>query len=242
MDVNPFCNKITDYWDPNKNQIGLFGDYIRTLSPEEQNSFNSSITEAIRTHVSVLSDKTLLNVGAVMVDDLYRSMSVTKLIDQSISLYLKSSALEFLILFRQRGFVLQYIMDKIITEGSPDFQNLLGFNYLWFTSAGFVYVCPQKIALDIMLRDNIDKDDYYKELPRYIEEARYLMHTIIDECISELRHFILIDADFEEEFLFSLLNAKKKPGFLRVLRNQPVDKSKEIAIIFPDQPINNNAQ
>jgi len=211
------------------------------LDSEEQNRFVSSIKEAIKAHVNVLSDRTLMHVGAVMADDLYRSMSVTKSIDKSISLYLESSASEFLKLFRQRGFVIHYIVDNIITEGSPDFQNLLGFVGNWFNSAGFFYICPQEIALDFMLHDNISKDDYYRELPRYIDEARYLMHIAIDKCVSEYKHFILVDADFEEEHLLSLIHGEINPGILRALRNQPVDKSSEITIIFPDQPIKNNA-
>jgi hypothetical protein len=227
--------KIFDYWDFNNNAIDQFSEQLRTLSPENQIAFCSSLRNAITDHVNILTDQDLLRAGAVIADDLYRSIWIARIIDDATLLYLKSSASVFLSLFRQRGYVLQYIVDNSFVENTEAFQGLLDYFNPWYTAAGFIFICPQVIALKLMQSDGITRDKYFVQLPRYIREARYLMQSIREKCLTEQRHFVLIDADFDLDFLKSILESEKLPGVLKVFRNEPPRDSSKISIVYPSQ-------
>jgi hypothetical protein len=229
-----FCSRITDYWNPNTDAIGWFAAQMRALSQEELARAGSSLSETILEHTRVLSDADLLRAATILADDSFKSVWVSRYLDHAVSLYLNSSASVFLNVLRQRGYVLHYFVDNTFPQTPDGFQPLLDVLGLWFESAGFVYICPQAAALDMMAADGIARDSYFVQLNRYMAEARYLAHTLMDRCQATGRHYVLIDADFEEELIPSILK-RDRPGILTVFRNEPPVKGTKLHIVYPIQ-------
>ena len=61
------------------------------------------------------------------------------------------------------------------------------------------------------------------------------MRVILDMWQREWLHNVLIDEDFDDQFITFLLKEEKQPDMLRVIRNQLVGKSHQIIIKFHER-------
>ena len=130
--------KLTDYWDTAQDAIDRHAAALESLDDFELALALREIESAVAEHVRVCSDETMLMAAVPVVDDLYRWASATQQWGGTYPDYLEASAATFFRLLRERGYMLQYLVDNCYEDLSRPLQLFEA----CFSRAGLTYVCP----------------------------------------------------------------------------------------------------
>src|SRR5947208_3745612 len=144
-----FLPKISDYWHTNEDVRHPLCDAVQQTQGEKRTVLLQHISDSIKEHVRVLSDKDLCLAAFIMVDDLYKSLNSIIVYDDAIRQYLEASAGVFSSLLSKRGYAVHYIINNGFPNTEIGMQRPLDIFPLWFRDIGLVYICPQKVALDL---------------------------------------------------------------------------------------------
>ena len=120
-------------------------------SPEVRAQDLSAIREAITEHVRVLPERNLLDVLCIVADDLFKAGNRTSVAGGAFDIYLEASAGTLFALAKQRNCILHYLVDNIYEQTEFGMRRPLELYENWFRSAGLVYICPQAIAISLMI-------------------------------------------------------------------------------------------
>lgn len=211
-----FLPKVTEYWDTQTDAIPRMTDRLRALSELASSDAQREISESIAKHVDVLPDDLLLRAAVCAVEDLYRAGAHLPMWDAACTDYVWASAGAFFRLFSERGFSLHYVVDN--SWPSLDYPFILYPRML--EAAGFVNVCPQLIARELIVADGHDPE----RCAFYDSEARHVAAQLISKVHSAQRHLALLElADTEQRAptIQAALRSAGEPGVLGLLRTEP---------------------
>lgn len=228
---------LVDYWDQ---QVGsINGNVLRLLklSETERSAACGEIRGAVRRRAQALTDDQLLQAAVSMVDDLYKYLNDEVLMDKALFDYLEAFARTFTEAVRERGYVIHYVVENQFS--GIDFLMLGPFDLFpkVFGAAGLVYVCPQRLGLELMQADGVAASDYVGAIAQYIAEARSVGDELVDTCHADGRHFVFLEADYDEGALDAALRGRGAPGVLSVFRNEPPIPGSEISVVVPGQSL-----
>ena len=222
-----FLNKITDYWDSNNNALHTHAKSLSQLSGTDYESALVDIQNAVTEHARVLPDNALQQVAWIMVDDIYKSVNMRFILQNPLLDYLSASAETLLKIVKNRGYVIQYLVDNAFAADEVHMMGPVTVFPLVFKASGLIYICPQEHAIKMMGSDSVDENNLYSSMPRYIEEARDVCNMIINRCHEEKYPYIFIDTDSQENSFDTAISQRNKSGIVIAYRCEaPVKGSK----------------
>jgi len=227
--------KITDYWDWTRDSLEKYALEIMAASPEVRAKSLGAIREAITKHVSVLPERTLLDVLCIVADDLFKAGNKASVAGSAFDIYLEASAGTLFTLAKQRNCILHYLVDNIYEQTEFGMRRPLQLYENWFRSAGLVYICPQALAISLMNNDKQDASEYFRLLPKYIDEATDVAWKVVEKCHTEARHYAFLNADSSDKpFSFErCMKVAGSPGIVTALRTEAPVVGSKISIIYP---------
>jgi hypothetical protein len=222
--------KVTDYWDEQVGAIDAAVSRLAQLDATERATALGEIVRAIQRHTSALDDKTLVQASIAVTDDLYKAASRIGYWDQDVQEYLAASAGSFASAVRNRGWLIQYLVDN----SAPDMSRPLELFPEWFPAAGFVYVCAQAVVPRLVEADpDAAKLDPAEVVPMYIDEARYVAGEIVGRCHETRQHFVQLDTDAVESSFDKALE-HRGPSVLTIVREQAPVPGSKVSVLFPE--------
>jgi hypothetical protein len=180
---NWFLPKITDYWDWTRGSLEKFSLEIVAASPEARIQHISAIRAAVKEHMRVLPDRTLLDVLYIVADDIFKAGNCATVSGSAIEMYLEASAGTLYSLAKERGCLLHYLVDNMYEQTPYGMTRPLELYGEWFRSAGLAYICPQDLALSLMRHDKQDPNQYFVLLAKYIDEAIDVADLAVENVI-----------------------------------------------------------
>ena len=226
---------LVDYWDQQTGSIGRNALRLGKLGEAERTAACGEIRGAVRRRMQALTDDHLLQAAVSMVDDLYKYVNDEVLLDQALLDYLEAFGRTFTEAVRERGYVIQYVVENQFS--GVDFL-MLGPLDLFpkvFGAAGIVYVCPQRIGLGLMRADGVAASEYAGAIAQYIAEARVVGDELVNICRADGRHFVFLEAEYEEGALDAALRGRGAPGVLSVFRNESPVPGSQVFVDVPGQ-------
>jgi hypothetical protein len=226
---------LVDYWDQTSSAINRCALRLSKLSSPERMAAHSQIQESVRKQVDALADTQLLQAAVSMVDDLYKYVNDEVLMDDALFEYLDAFGSTFTNAVRQRGYVINYVVENGFS--SVDFLMLGPFDVFprVFKAAGFVYICPQQLGLDLMRADGLTASDYARSIGQFITEARVLADRLVTRCQEEGQHYVFLEADYQDGCLDEALRGHRAPGVLQLFRNDAPVPGSTVSVGFPVQ-------
>jgi len=221
---------LIPYWDERTDAIRQFRGRLAALSGDDQSIALDVVRKTVSAAVQNRSDEDLKMLVFVVGDDLYKAANADGIWDDALSRYLNASAGEFFSAVQERGYRLHYIVDNAF----PDLTRPLNFD-IWFRPCGIIYICPQQLASKMMAHDNVEPASFEENLPRYIDEGRFIADTMIKRCAEEQRHFLFLDIDSQENSFTSAQAMSDDSGVITVLRNEAPLPGSKAAVRFPDR-------
>lgn len=227
--------KITDYWDWTRDSLEKYALEIMMESPEARAKSLGAIREAITEHVRVLPERILLDVLYIVAEDLFKAGNRMSLAGSAFEIYLEASAGTLFALAKQRNCILHYLVDNIYEQTEFGMRRPLKLYENWFRSAGLVYICPQAIAISLMDHDKQDPGQYFRLLPKYIDEGLHVAWKVVEKCHTEARHYAFLNADSSDKpFPFECcMKIAGSPGIVTALRREAPVVGSKITIIYP---------
>jgi hypothetical protein len=231
--VNWQLGKIVDYWDQRVQAIDTLSRQLAAVPNEQREAQLKQIQAAIVARAAGLSDEELVLASFVMMDDLYKTVSVLSAWDDALADYLKTSVGAFLSMLHARGYAIHYVVDNAFEQTAAGMSGPLEWYPAWFRTAGLKYICPQAIAPDIMKHDGFTAEQYFQQLPRYIREARLVANTVVERCHEGNDSYFFLDTDYVPESFKAPLSAKDAPGVIHIFRNDAPNTGSKCAVNFP---------
>lgn len=224
-DTNWIFTIIKDYWNWKTDAIFANAAKIAKYDEKKQNDTYGLIRQSIHSLAETFTERDLAVNAFLMCEDFYKSLNrPTIRLDNSLMQYIHASCGSFCEILFQRGFAVHYLIDNTFeqTEFGMTYP-LRAFPFL-FRAAGFVYICPQHIAFEMITYDK--KEKYFDHLPDYIGKARLASSGLIDKCHRDGRHYVLLDTDADEKLLEKAMDFGNTPHVVTVLRNEaPIEGS-----------------
>jgi hypothetical protein len=228
---------LVSYWDQRTDSFNRAAAEIRELSTLERNAAYDEIRDCVIDKVAALPEDLLLRAAVSMVDDLYKFVNDTVWMDDALLGYLNAFAHTMIATVRARGYVIRYIADNQFS--GSDYLRMGPFDLFprVFNAAGFVYTCPQLVALQLMRADGIRDDEYEARVAHYIDEARMLNDRIVNTCRNDSRHFVLLETDYVAGSLDAAENGERDAGALTIFRNEAPLPGTNVSVRFPKSRI-----
>lgn len=229
--------RLVDYWDQRTGAINRNAFRLGRLDGPERAAACGEIRDAVRARAQALGDTHLLQAAVTLVDDLYKYVNDEVLMGPALFEYLDAFGRTFTRTVRERGYVIRYVVDNQFS--GVDFLMLGPFDVFpkIFNAAGFVYVCPQHLALRLMQGDGIAASGYEGALARYIDEARIVGDQLVGKCHDDGLHYVFLEADYQDGALDAALRGSGDPGVLSVFRNDAPVPGSEVSISFPERKL-----
>lgn len=228
---NWFLRKITDYWDSNNNALHIYAKSLTRLSGAEYDSALVDIQNAVIEHASVLPDNTLQQVAWIMVDDIYKSVNTPFILQSPFLDYLSASAETLLNIVKDRGYVIQYVVDNTFAADEIHMMGPIKVFPLVFKASGLKYICPQELAIKMMVSDSVDENNLYSSMPRYIEEARDVSNMVVNRCHEEKYHYIFIDTDSQDNSFDTAISQRNQSGVVIAYRCEAPVKGSKVHVL-----------
>lgn len=227
---------LIGYWDQQIDAININCSRLSRLKRRKRSEACRQITQEVTRAVLALPDDLLLQVSLSMVDNLYKYVNGRVEADEALFEYVEAFGRPFTAVVRQRGYVIQYVAENVFNQEFL-MPGPLDFFPSFFSSAGFVYICPQLLALELMRRDGVAEADYSDSLAMYNAEARDVADQVLQTCRDESRHYLFVETDFQEGCLDAALQGRGAAGVISVFRQEaPVPGSKVLAV-FPEEKL-----
>ena len=226
---------LIDYWDQTQDAITRHTLRLIDLGEPERLAACGQIRDAVRQRLAALTDSQLLQAAVSVVDDLYKFVNDDVLVAPALFAYLDAFGRTFTETVRARGYIIHYIVENQFL--SADFLRRGPFELFprVFKAAGFVYICPQHLAWQLMQADGVAASGYAEGVARYIDEARILANRVVDTCHRTGQHYVFLDADYEAGSLDVALQGSTGQGILSVFRNDAPIPGSTVSVSFPSQ-------
>lgn len=211
---------IFQYWDQRTGAIALNSERLDQLGTAAQSNARSQIREALEAHVEALDDELLLQAAISQTDDLYKYINDEVVVRPALFYYLAAFGRTLNNAVRERGYVIEYVVENQFSGPPFLFRGPFGLFPKIFQAVGFVYVCPQQLAWQMMQQDGVAEADYSARIAQYASEGWAMAHQMARTCHTEGRHFIYLETDYVEGSLDAPLEGKGAPGVLSIFRNE----------------------
>jgi len=227
-----FFPRLTDYFDWEKNAIVQNSRKLEKLDQSDRKVALKSIDSAIQKHTRALTDKELVSVAFIIVEDLYKNITqnITKW-DNFLEGYLMIVGMFFFSDLHKRKFRIRYIIDNHY-DNSP--VGLMGPVYWFpkfFETAGLTYICPHhQIYSEDQKKENLPEKigAIKKEL---LEANRRNFRRAVIKCEREQSNYVamIIDSDEQNmEFLLDFIDIEDEMAISVIRQERPVKGSKAI--------------
>jgi hypothetical protein len=227
---------LIEYWDQRTGAIHRNARRLHRLGEPERAAACRQIQEAVSRRLHALTDSQLLQAAVSMVDDLYKLVNAEVLLDEALLAYLDAFARTFTTAVRARGYVIQYVVENQYAGVDFLMRGPLDLFPTVFNAAGFVYVCPHQLAWRLMAADGVAAAEYARAFALYIAEARGVGDRL-EQCQATGRHFVFLEADYEEGALAAALQGAAAPGVLSVFRNDAPLPGSTVSVSFPSEKL-----
>jgi len=223
-------NHVLECWDQRKDAIFNQSRKLAKLDDEEF----SIIAEQLANNITMLTEnysiKDFVKFGYVMAEDLYKASNRhIQVLDKALYQYIESTAGKFSEILHEKDLIVHFLIVNTFRQNFPGMHGPLELYRDWFKYAGFFYICPQHIALDIIKMKKLNPSDYFELLPRTIEAARKLSKELIEMCHKEKRHYVFLDTDPVKDSFELPLSFEEKPGVITIVRTEaPVEGSNSL--------------
>ena len=213
---------IYDYLDQLQDAIYIQSRKLADLPEEEQTRELLAIQSAILDQAKGFSDEDMVRVAYVMTEDLYKAANrESVMLDNALYNYVQASAGTFFELLSQRGFVVHYLIDNTFDPTLEGMQRPLKLYDTWFRAAGFVYICPQHIAYQLMEKGGHDVTKSFDLLPRHMGTSREIANEIVGHCHKEQRHYVFLDTDWIPTSFDTSNSVVNQPYVTTIFRTDP---------------------
>jgi hypothetical protein len=221
---------LFEYWDQRDNAIAQSAAALNELDDNGVRFALERLTAHVIELARVAPQTLLAQTAFVMTDDLYKAACATPSWDSALAGYLTASAGAFTTLLTERGLTVEYVVDNSF---APDnMQRPLTLFGPWFESAGFVYVCPQALAIELAEQTASSEEPAVDA--HSLAEARDMATELVRRCRQERRHYMYLDVDFQIDSVDFLINVTSDvPGVISVFRNQPPLPGTEVEVRLP---------
>lgn len=224
---------LVEYFDQRTDAINRAAARVRALDESDRPAAYREIQECVLDKVARLPEDLLLKATVSMVDDLYKFVNDTVWMDDALLGYLDAFAHTMMATVRARGYVARYIVDNQFS--GADFLKMGPFDLFprVFNAAGFVYTCPQWLALQLMRSDGLPEEDYDARVADYIDEARMMNDRVVNTCRNDAHHFVLLETDYIDGSLNAAFSGEYDTGALTIIRNEAPLPGTDVAVRFP---------
>jgi hypothetical protein len=217
---------LFEYWDERVGAVGRSADALRQLGESERTAVLEHITRLVGAKASAADSKYLAQTAYVMADDLYKAVNAITVFDGVTAAYLTASASTFNRVLTERGMTISYVVDNSFPP--DELERPLRLFRAWFVAAGFVYVCPQVLAVDLAARTG-------EPVGGLIAEGRDLALQLVQRCRDGRRHHAYLDVDFDvDAYPFLVEQAATVPGVISVFRNEAPVAGTEVKVALPE--------
>ncbi len=223
--------RLTDYWDQQVGAIDAGARRLSALDGAERHSALDDIGASVVRHVEAMADEVLAQACIPVIDDLYKAACAIDRWDVSLDEYLTASAGTFADLLQQRGLEIQYLVDN----AWEDMARPIELFPAWYGACGFVYVCPQILALELSRADGVAAEtDPATTEAACMAEARVLATELVSRCHADVKHFIHLDTGWIEGSFDAALTKRGDAHVLTLLRNTAPSAGSTVAVWYPD--------
>lgn len=229
--------RLVDYWDQTTGAISRNALRLGRLSEPERAAACSQIRDAVLKRLHALSDSQLLQAAVSMVDDLYKYVNDEVLMDRALFGYLEAFARTFTHTVSERGYVIRYVVENQFSNFEFLLRGPIGLFPKLFNAAGFVYVCPHQLALQLMQADGVPASRYSEAIAQYLDEARIVGNSLVNQCQGIGRHYVFLEPDYQEGVLDIALQGGRAPGVLQIFRNDAPVPGSTVSVSFPEQKL-----
>lgn len=230
-----FKRKITDYWDFRTGEIVSNAEVLAGLEAVDRAQALEELRLSIVEHTNVLSDELMAQVAVPMIDDLYKTVAYLAQWNECFEDYLTATAGVFCQLFAERGYVIQYVIDNTYAMTEQGMSGPLDYFPVWFSAAGFIYLCPQRIAVELIAEAGQPASKKFELFPTYIAEARDVANQLVRDCQGGKRHFVFLDTDSTDDSFEVAWPKGQNKEVLSVFRNEAPVPGSNCIISFPLQ-------
>lgn len=117
------------------------------------------------------------------------------------------------------GYSLRYFVDNEFEVSPVGLAGPAQWFPLWFSAAGFAYVCPQEVAYRRIQSDGRVADYWTDLLPEYLPDAWLAALDVLERCRTLGSHVVYIDAESQAD-ADDLAFYSRTPGVIVAFRNQ----------------------
>lgn len=223
-------SRITDYWDEQVHAIDVGARRLERLPGAARAEALGAIQSAVIEHVRVMPDELLAQAAIPFADDLYKAACAIDRWDETLEGYIKASAGTMSSLLAERGMQVQYLVDNAWHDLTKPLHLLTH----WYQAAGFVYACPDVIAVQLASHDGVDAgSDINAVLGRYGAEARHVVGELVARCQRERRSVMQLDTDSAEDSFSAAFAARGAPGVITVFRDAAPEPGTQVTAWLP---------
>lgn len=224
---------LVDYWDQSAGAINAHTLRLIDLGEADRLAACGQIRDAVLRQLDALPDSQLLQAAVSMVDDLYKAVNDEVLVDRALFAYLDAFARTFTQAVRARGYVIRYVVENQFS--GVDFLMRGPFDLFpkVFNAAGFVYVCPHHLALQLMQADGVAASEYAGVVAQYVDEARVVADRLASQCQEASQHYVFLEIDYQEGALDAAPQGMDAPGVLTIFRNDAPAPGSMVSVRFP---------
>ncbi len=225
--MNWELGKATDYFD-NREKISIseYAEEYGRLSIEEQRVIDLMIKERITGWLEQVDDintELITNIGAIIVDDIYKAGNLMYSYSDCVSDYLRITAKTVMDWYTSKGITIHYMTNNTFT----DYLRPLRVFPMMLEKSNIIYVCPQHIAWKSMEKAGVPMEQFRLFYRDYKEEAYEYSQDLIKRCCECGAHYIHLDIDAGKEAFEYTLSFINTPGHIVAFREEsPQDSSK----------------
>lgn len=228
--MNWEMKKGTDYFDNReKNCIWEYSQEYGSLTDEAKVIVDQLIKNRLEGWLNMIDkdDPKLLGmIGAVIMDDIYRSGNLMTIYNDRVMEYLHATAKVVMDWYRHHDIMIHYLCNNTFS----DFLRPLVIFPRMLSNSGLVYICPQHLAWLQMNEKGIPYDNFHTYYEEYEEAAFEEAQDLIRQCSKFGIHYLHLDIDggqrsFETDFSYI-----DEPGHVVVLRKEAPQDSSQIEI------------
>ena len=213
--------RLTDYWDEQVQAIDQLSRRLASVPEAQRPPQIEAIREAVVARSRALNEKQLALAAFCVMDDLYKAVSVLSYWDKPLEQYLATSVGALSSVLSERGYTLRYVVNNTFELTPSGMNGPLEWFPVWFQAAGISYICPQHMARLLMRHDECPEQQYFAQLPRYIQEARLVSRDAVRRCEGENVHYFYLDADAESDSFDFVQETIDTPGLISIIRSDP---------------------
>lgn len=219
--------KGTDYFDNREqNNIWVYSQEYDILPADEKVLVDQTIRGSLESWLDFISQEQpemIENIGAIILDDIYRSGNLMYRYNDGVANYLHATAKPAMDWYKRHNIMIHYMCNNTFSEY---IRPLIIFPRMLATS-GIVYICPHHIAWTKMESMGIEFENYEQHYKEFETEAFEQSQKLIERCCELGCHYMHLDIDAGEKSFDKAISYQGQPGHIIAFREEaPQDSAK----------------